>query len=926
MTRRHLAKQIVDAATANERKDLLKTFERLADERLADEIRKICYASWTIDPARTRRAATALKALSRINANPYNLASKAWVTGIAFISSGSFERAIDSLEEAGEILAGLGRETDAAQTAVAMLLALAMLGRYDEAITVAQQALAIFNQAGDHLAAGKIEMNLSNIASRRSHHHEAEKYGASARRRFIKAGETRLQAMAENGLANTYTDLNDFKRAEKFYQLALKTARLLRMAVTEAEIEASLGNLALMRGDYSAALRSLETSRQRYAELGMPHQSAVADLEIADIYSELNLSVEAIETYTRLSSQFAHFKLRAEEARTRLSLGRVLIRTGDLAKAKRSLSRARILFYREENVSGMVASLLSLVEVELGGGTTRNARFLLNATLELIRSDENPRSLPRFELLSGIAAFSDDLEASEVNLHLAIKLAAKQHYPEAIRVAETWLGRVYLKNGTPSMASRHFRNAIDALERQRETLFNDEFSISFSASRLEVYSDYASLLISQGRVEQAFEVVEKGRSRSMLLRRTFNQRDPAARRLSSQAADVRAELNLLYRRSEVAAPSDGVRIKTEIRRAEQTLADLDRRIASLAAETKPVTSQNSADVEALPRSTTLVEYAVVDGRIGAFVANETGISFVPSVASESEITGLLERLHFQFDAARYGAARLGRFAVQMKAKADRCLNELYQKLFQPLADRIRGDRLLIIPAGPIHYVPFAALFDGTRYLAELFEIRSAPSWSVWRELSTRKQRRTDKKLLVGFADERIPLVESEIESIRKDEPNSTVLTGSSATLSAFATNAVDSDYIHIACHGEFRLDNPMYSSLHLADGWVTVRDLVASRINARLVTLSACEAGVSKIFPGEELLGLVRGFLSAGVQSLIVSLWAVNDIVSSEMMPKFYREIRSGSTPAAALRNVQMEMIGRGEHPFLWAPFIYIGP
>lgn len=926
MKRGQLTKQIVDAATSNERKVLLNKFGRLADERLADEIRKICYASWTIDPARTRRAAAALKALSRISANPYILASKAWVTGIAYISNGSFERAINSLEEAGEILAGLGRETDAAQTAVAMLLALAMLGRYDEATTVGQQALAIFNKAGDQLAAGKIEMNLSNIVSRRSHHREALKYCASARQRFIKAGEPRLQAMAENGLANTYAELNDFKRAEKFYQLALHTARLLKMPVTEAEIEASLGNLALMRGDYATALRSLETSRQCYAELGMPHQSAVADLEIADIYSELNLCVEAIDTYSRISSQFAHFKSRAEEARTRLGLGRVLIRTGDLVKARRSLTRARILFEREENVSGTVASLLSLVETELGGGTTKGANFILSTTLELIRGDENPRSLPRFELLSGIAAFSDDLKTSEIHLHRAIKLAAKHNYPEAIRVAEKWLGRVYLKSGSASLASRHFKNAIDALERQRETLFNDEFSISFSASRLEVYSDYASLLLSQGRVGQAFEVVEKGRSRSMLPHRTFHQRGRRTRRLSSQAADARAELNLLYRRSEVAAPSDGVRIKTEIRRAEQTLADLDRRIASLAAETKPASLQNSAEAAALPSSTTLVEYAVVDGRIGAFVANEARIAFVPSLALESEITDLLARLHFQLDAARYGSARLGRFGLQMKARADICLSELYQKLFQPLADQVRGEQLLIVPAGPLHYVPFGALFDGTRYLAERFEIRSAPSASVWRELSTRKQRRSAKKLLVGFADERIPLVEAEIESIRKDEPDSTVLTGSSATLSAFATNAVDSDYIHIACHGDFRLDNPMYSSLHLADGWVTVRDLVASRINARLVTLSACEAGVSKIFPGEELLGLVRGFLSAGAQSLIVSLWAVNDIASSEMMPKLYREIRGGRTPAAALRNVQMEMIGRGEHPFLWAPFIYLGP
>jgi CHAT domain-containing protein len=117
----------------------------------------------------------------------------------------------------------------------------------------------------------------------------------------------------------------------------------------------------------------------------------------------------------------------------------------------------------------------------------------------------------------------------------------------------------------------------------------------------------------------------------------------------------------------------------------------------------------------------------------------------------------------------------------------------------------------------------------------------------------------------------------------------------------------------------------MFSSLHLADGWVTVRDITRQRLKARLVTLSACETGVNEIYSGEELLGLTRGFLSAGAQSLIVSLWNVNDEATNRLMSEIYRNLQLGRTPAASLRAAQTEFISRGVHPYYWSPFISIG-
>jgi CHAT domain-containing protein len=117
----------------------------------------------------------------------------------------------------------------------------------------------------------------------------------------------------------------------------------------------------------------------------------------------------------------------------------------------------------------------------------------------------------------------------------------------------------------------------------------------------------------------------------------------------------------------------------------------------------------------------------------------------------------------------------------------------------------------------------------------------------------------------------------------------------------------------------------MFSSLHLSDGWITVRDICSHPVKAGLVTLSACETGLSKVFAGEEILGLARGFLTAGATSLIVSLWTVNDRAAGEIVADLYTFLQRGTGIASSLRDAQLAFIERGENPYFWSPFIVIG-
>jgi CHAT domain-containing protein len=131
--------------------------------------------------------------------------------------------------------------------------------------------------------------------------------------------------------------------------------------------------------------------------------------------------------------------------------------------------------------------------------------------------------------------------------------------------------------------------------------------------------------------------------------------------------------------------------------------------------------------------------------------------------------------------------------------------------------------------------------------------------------------------------------------------------------------------VHLACHGTFRPDNPLFSSLRLGDGWLTVRDAYGLDLNCGLVTLSACETGVNAIAPGDELIGLARGFFSAGAPSLLVSLWTVDDETTAELMASFYTRLQAGDRPATALRYAQRHLLAQHCHPFFWSPFVLLG-
>jgi CHAT domain-containing protein len=241
-------------------------------------------------------------------------------------------------------------------------------------------------------------------------------------------------------------------------------------------------------------------------------------------------------------------------------------------------------------------------------------------------------------------------------------------------------------------------------------------------------------------------------------------------------------------------------------------------------------------------------------------------------------------------------------------------------------------RLIIIPHKSLHYLPFNTLLDSSgKYLMEKYEIIYLPSAST---LSYCKKKNTHKKeSLIAFEYGNFnrppyaPLPDSitEVKAIREIYPQNKVFKGKEITIDAIETDSKNKDLIHFAMHGILDSRAPMFSKLILPEEDLEVYKIFNMKLNASLVTLSACSTGLGKLSKGDELIGFSRAFIYAGTPTVCVSLWDVSDKVTSEFMKRFYLHLKENNSKSQALRLAQMDIIDKYPHPFFWAPFVLIG-
>jgi CHAT domain-containing protein len=489
-------------------------------------------------------------------------------------------------------------------------------------------------------------------------------------------------------------------------------------------------------------------------------------------------------------------------------------------------------------------------------------------------------------------------------------------------------GRIAEEEKNFQEAERFYLRAAEVVERQRASINTEANKIGFVGDKQSIYTKLVGVQFQLGKNAQAFESMERAKSRALVDMLASRQSFASSRSAAGSKEQVQAALNKL---NEEDIESRGQRESTIANTVAQsrgvgnadTVKTLAKELPAAMASLVSVSSLDIKEVQALLGSDESL--LIYFGDLAHMYASVVTIAGVSGVRIES--TNLERDLR-----------KLRKDLQEDGVPVDDLLRSLYRTLIAPVEPLLKGSRLSIVPHALLHYLPFSALNDGGQALVDKFSLRQLPSASVMKYMRQSNLGAPgvslDRMLILGNPDLRNPELDlpgSQIESEKLASRFSVknLLLREKASRVAFSALAPNAPYIHVASHGKFNAARPLQSGLLLAaeqgvSGQLTVSDLYAMELNAEMVTLSACETGLGAVANGDDVVGLTRGFLYAGVSTVIASLWQVDDEATAFLMLSMYEHLRQGDR-RNALRRAQIETRAKYPHPYYWASFYLTG-
>ena len=901
--------------------------------RLGDEVNWAhTRISWIVACAWLGHAKEALQEAARAREVFLRHGEQYWVcavdhnTAIIYTRLGHYQDALNLYERMQAIYPTL---TDKGETFIKRAIAmaklnqarnLAWLGNFDQACQLMQQARASLMDLKETSLMILSEINLADFDYVQGYYGSALRRYYQARDHLIRGGndDPILAVRLRLWMANCLVKLN---RAQEACQLAVEGVKACQQLGVSLDLGEALDEYAkalVAAGRLNEAVAALDEAWTIFNQGGFDHYAYTTKLQQAELLLEKGAVVAAYDQ-ARLIKEFFEAKGLVQYCvRADLVMVGALIESAQQAGAHREKEQQNTLLQEA---------------VLLGKQTASEAR----------------RHNLQEQVYKG--------------LHL--------------------LGRLTALQGNLGNAARYYQAAIAQIERILGNLVYD-LSPSFLRSAWTVYEDMITLCLQQSQVERAFSYLE--RARSLALRQYLNKAKtllnekgeeggtvstPALPVSSARAAILRTQHELREWQQKyhdygarlaaidtsLASVVDREVIQAELERCEAKISELFERLHLHQLDTQlglqGSRTQRRVKSERSTRSTQdidiaqlrqhigpkqlLLAYYLYKGKLVIFAMTTELFITHENSNGEAQLERLLPLLHAHLQPAGWPNPQ------QPPQQAIRgLLSKLYGLLVAPVASLLPppSGSLTIVPYGPLHKLPFHALYDGSRFLVENLQINYLPASSILTQFGTHRSEQKGYPTDTS-ASSRPPLIfgHSGNGSLKRvlDEAKTVaaLLHGScyledEATIARLIEQAPGSPIIHLATHGQSRLDAPNFSFVRLADGQLNAIDAFNLDLKrCALITLSGCETGLALSGGGDEQLGLGRAFLASGAASLVMSLWPVEDNATTELMQIFYQRLLSGDTKVQALRAAQCSLLHRTTsiypHPYFWAAFRLVG-
>ena len=793
-----------------------------------------------------------------------------------------------------------------------------------------------------------------------------------------------MQAFALLGLAHIHKNLSNPQKALEFYNQALPIFRSLGSRSGEA---VTLNNIGLVYSDLGEKQEALEFYNQALPiirAVGNRFGEAATLSNIGLVYSGLGEKQKALEFYNQALPIDRAVGNRSGEANTLSNIGAVYAALGEQQKALEFLNQALPIRRSVGNRSGEANTLSNIGAVYSDLDKKQKALEFLNQALPIFRavSDRSGEA----STLSNIGYAYYDLGEKQkalefYNQALPIFRAVGDRSGEALVLVHIASINIFLNELTQSLQNTNA--AIDIIETLRGELKNDALKTSYFKSVQGYYELKIGILMQLHRQQPtkgydiaALETADQSRGRvlrELLIQSNANLYTNIAPDLLKREQTLNQTLDTKELQLAQLSNKPGSNTRSLTEEIAKLYADRDDLKNTIRAKSPAYANlqypkpTKLADLQQqLDPDTVMLQYSLGEKESYLWVISNTGMkSYI---------------LPKQSDIKKTATAFLSEVINQ--SPLDRSASLLTQQILKPAAEQIKGKRLVIIPDGILHKVPFAALTlpNATTYtpLLTQHEITNLPSASTIGILrSTVATKPRAKKTIAILADpvfskdddrltgktiadsrnlsgadeflknrigrgmnfSRLKGTAAEAKAILSlvpQESDRTAAFGFDANYDWITSKNISQyRYIHLATHGFFDGAKPAFSSIVLSGydaqgadrkSYLRLPELFNLNLPAELVVLSACQTGLGNDVPGEGSVGMTRGLMYAGALRVASTLWNVDDNSTSELMQQFYKSLwQSKKSHAASLREAQLKLWKEGKTPYYWAAFTLQG-
>lgn len=861
---------------------------------------------------------------------------------MALAYGGRLGEALEAAAESERAARSLDRPIDAARAQIASLHPLTKLGRIDDAVRIGNEARAALVALGEPALAARADINLGNIHKAAGHADAAAEH--LERARHALGGEPRMLAHIENTLGEVHYLRDDLPASRAAFLASLEHFTECSDRFAAAIVEGNLADLAAREGSLQDALAHFERARRVLERDAVPGHAARLAAEEAEVLASLGAPLEAESTLEGCLAWLESQGFAIEAGRARLARAWARARLGRIDAAREDLNAVLALAEARGHLRlGQRARLLDC-EIALVAGDAERAYREASALLALATLPRIDRLIATHHLALA-ATHREDRSEAIAAVSEAIDLARSLGL--APLASDLLLARAALAP-TPTESVRDLVAAVEEIERIRSSIRAERLRAAWLGSRTRAYERLALARLAEGTpasLDAAFDAVERSKSRALLdlvqhavdrclpVAPAESARNADEARLAGELEQLRRRLNALYARWDDEGALGERRIARpigdlahEIHRHETALQRVTARLAALQGERSVLAEPlSAADVRSrLAPGVALIEYFVAEAELLAFVVRRDGMRCCVRLGPERAIAAIVHRMLFGMRRATRAEARNQRLAPGSDDMPE--LRELHALLIQPVRHAI-GDAsdLIVVPHSVLHGVPFHALRDETSHLLDRHRVAVAPSAALAVARSGTKGGAASRPLIVGVPDHAAPSIAAEVDAVARLWPTATVLRDDDATAEAFVAAAPHASLLHLACHGRFAESMPLASGLRLRDRWLSLREVLALRLDATLVILAGCDTGRAAIEPGDEQIGLARSFLAAGARGVIVSRWPVGDRAAADFMVALHRRLIIGESASEAVREASRETRSTRPHPAMWGAFGLIG-